>query len=130
MPDPRRVPAIRVPSLVPDRWVYLRGATIMFGHINRTWSTGSHNAVAFQEGDRIAAYIRHVPIPRWDAGPFSTLDKAIDALEDHLVSLGAEVVPPGEWPDGGDGTPHRADRIPFRTDDYDAWYALPGDNNT
>ena len=42
------------------------------------------------------------------------------ALDEYLLSRGAEPVPESEWPEGCVGAGFRPDRVPFHIDDWPA----------
>lgn len=113
--------AVRVPSVVPDRWVYLRKWCDYGTHAERTWSSAAFVCVA---GPR-NGYVNFVGLPCFRS-PDSNIESDKEAIQDckdavdqWLLSLGAEAVPVNEWPIAcqtpGPETP--ADRIPFQLSD-------------
>ncbi len=118
-PDLRWV-ALRVPSLVLGRWVYLRSWTV-FGEPgkqggDRTQSCNVKVVVAHESGGWVGVEGLE-PMAIADRGGFEANRKAVDA---YLVGLGAETVSSTEWPDEGEGIgPREQDRTPFRHVDWD-----------
>lgn len=104
--------ALRVPSTTPDRWVYLRRWTDYDTHRERTWSSMAGVCIAWADGGRVAC--DGLPSFACAAGSAEANAAAIDAW---LMSLGAEPVGSGEWPDGCVGLGHRLDRVPFGRDE-------------
>lgn len=111
--------ALRVPSVVPDRWVYLRAWTNFHTHQERTWANSVLVCVALPEAGRVS--VEGLPRFLCDAGSIEANVAAIDAF---LRSRGAESVAGLEWPENSTGANHRPDRVPYRSmirADYNAW---------
>ncbi len=116
---------LRVPSVVPCKWVYLRSWEVYLQRDGSKAGYRSHGCaiwcVAFGKdftGKNFAIVNERGLVPAtlpagasWEANQ--------QAVEDHLLALGAEVVPKDEWPEGCVGDGHRPDRVPFRISDWD-----------
>lgn len=112
---------LRVPSVLPGRWVYLRAwTTYPSGAMER-----SHGCCMFEL--MATATEAFVAIPGLEPKRFPSLGCAqanAEAIDAYLVSIGAEPVLAGEWPPGCVGLSTReADRTPFRDDDYNEAHA-------
>lgn len=114
---------VRVPSVVPGRWIYLRAWDSHRQHDGTTAGHRSHGSFIWvvSAGEHFAAICADglEPVDLPDAGSFAANAAAVDA---YLVSLGAEVVPPGEWPDPWKTEEPRGDRrqLSYSVDDLDA----------
>lgn len=108
---------LRVPVTLEDgsvKWFYFR-----------TWSRSSHFferthgcscwTFAAQEGRGWCA--RNVGLPVHEVQGGTILENAI-LLDRWLLSLGAEIVLDGEWPEGCTGKGAREDRPPLGLDDW------------
>lgn len=96
--------ALRVPSLVPGLWVHLRA----WDHREHA-AVRSHGGSAAVVASQDAAFVRvDGLVPMWWSNGAST--EEVDAV---LMAMGAEAVPPGEWPDGCFGGGAHEDRRPF-----------------
>lgn len=115
MEDLRRT-ALRVPSVLQGKWVYLRTWSIYSGEMGeRTHSNHIHVVVANQTGGWIIVTGLE-PVVFNDRGSFEANRLAVD---EYLLALGAEPVPSHEWPESSEGHGARADRTPFRHTDWD-----------
>lgn len=111
MPDPIPHP-LRVP--VSDRWLYLRSGRGSGPKVyDRT--VGCELFVACATADH--AVVRVTGLPYWEsAKPGAGLQEMSGELDAYLMSLGAEIVGPEEWPTNGDGEGFRQDRPPYRSE--------------
>lgn len=105
---------LRIPSIVPGRWVYLRGPAGVIGTHDRTAQGGG--AVAYPDGGQV----REIGLVGADIENHGSFEANRDALESYLRSIGAEDVPPGEWPEGCRGEGFNPDYLPFTLRDWDA----------
>ncbi len=116
--------AIRVPTLIPGYWIYLRSwLTIKDQYAERTHDCDVGVIVA-PSADVAAAGV----LPAWvkvlglkeqlfqNLGTITANQAQIDT---YLLSLGAEPVPADEWPDGcvGNAKVENPDRVPFGRDE-------------
>jgi len=113
-----KVPPLRVPSIYPGKWVYLRGASVMFGALDRThgcslWVASAHPL----DGAFVATIKDGIGLKPWRSPGRATLADAVAALESHLTSLGGEPVPDGQWPTGCEGPGYHPDYPPVTLDD-------------
>lgn len=125
---------LRVPSVLPGLWVYLR-----------TWTTWGQSPAGFagyrshgcslwqvaamdvpdHRTPEIGGYIHNLPgllpVQFRHRGGFAANASAVD---DYLFSLGAEVVGQDEWPHDCDGPGARPDRPPLTIDHCSDLHAL------
>jgi hypothetical protein len=126
-PLPLERTSLRVPSVVPGKWVYLRTWSIWLqgdGTYAGYRSNGSeiwNIRATTTEAVLVAAGLE--PVRFADRGSFTANAQALD---DYLLSLGAEPAPEkdDEWAPGCSGTVPNPElertRTPFRPDDWDA----------
>ncbi len=109
---------LRVPAVTPARWVYLRAwsYTTTDGVRRGERTVGSHGAVVV--ANEHGGWICPPGLAVWvftSKGSFEANQREVDL---HLMGLGAEVVPEGEWPVDGVGFgPREVDRTPWRIED-------------
>lgn len=113
MPDVTKW-ALRVPSVVPHRWVYLRSWNVW-----RTGKSGVAERTHAGVGSVTAGNVRWVVQSRGLRSVVAEHTASYEInrvlLDEYLLSLGAECVPEEEWPAGGTGVgPREEDRTPYR----------------
>ena len=98
LPTDIRKRPIRVPSLVPDRWIYLRAWSPLIGGSERTHGSSSWQVIVSLNGD-IGAAIRIEGLEPVAFQQRGDIEAGIEAVDAYLLSIGAEPVPDAEWPD-------------------------------
>lgn len=105
--------AIRIPTVIPGKWIYLRAWTDFGTHAERSWGASWTSVWAGSDHGRI-----HFPAP---TNPIDSCEfegagyvEVAAAIDRHFRSLGAEEVPRDEWPAGCYGNGNwPPDRTPF-----------------
>lgn len=131
--------ALRVPSLVPNRWVYLRKWTRYLGKYSWADRTHANRVAAVRVLDPLGSLIKDENYPGIKISIEGlepvilvsrgiSLDDDMSLLDSYLLSLGAEEVKDikTEWPANCEGEPYRFDRIPFTINDWDELIKMGG----
>ena len=117
--------ALRVPSRVPGKWVYLRKWDPQYQ--GRSWASCPTVVTADLSGGEVfAAAVDGALESKWFSPPPMCSDwwEVARCMDEHLTSLGAEPVSRGEWPIHCLGVGYREDRPPFTASEEEVTYLV------